>query len=207
MKQRVDNYAIQAEQAKKLFLTYDQQELIHRCRLEYDKDYFYFRFLGDRHRICRHSGNMQRLYDGAWREANGFNEVLTVLDWLCDSKPERFTTGNWINPVTQGPGFHVSLQENGKNHHALLFDAHPQAFQDACLSLGGEQMPGADMSFAIEMVDGLQVLVQLWHGDDEFAPRLRCLWDENTAMYLRYETTWYAAALLMHRIKERMVIA
>ena len=55
-----------------------------------------------------------------------------------------------------------------------------------------------------QMLDGLRIFVQLWHGDEEFAPRLRCLWDENTERYLRYETTWYAVGLLMKRIKERM---
>ena len=47
-------------------------------------------------------------------------------------------------------------------------------------------------------------MVQLWHGDEEFPPNLRLLWDENTLRYLRYETTWYAAGLLMQRIRERM---
>ena len=56
----------------------------------------------------------------------------------------------------------------------------------------------------IELIDGLRVFVQLWHGDDEFPPHLRCLWDENTHRYLRYETTWFATALLMTRIKENM---
>ena len=41
MAERPDNYKIQAAQAKKHFLTYDQQELIDRCRLRYDADYFY----------------------------------------------------------------------------------------------------------------------------------------------------------------------
>ena len=36
-----DNYRTQAEQAKKRFLTYDQQELICRCALRYDEEYFY----------------------------------------------------------------------------------------------------------------------------------------------------------------------
>jgi hypothetical protein len=63
---------------------------------------------------------------------------------------------------------------------------------------------GADIGYTLELVDGLRIFVQLWHGDEEFAPRVRCLWDENTKMYLRYETTWYAVGLLMGRIREEM---
>ena len=45
-------------------------------------------------------------------------------------------------------------------------------------------------------------MVQLWYGDEEFPPRLRFLWDENTTRYIRYETTWYALGLLMKRLRE-----
>ncbi len=204
MKERVDNYKIQASQAKRLFLTYDQQELIARCRLQFDESYFYIRFLSDLYRIHRKSGDMERLQGGAWVDGNSFGEVMTILDWLCDSKPGRYITGRWINLVSHGPGFHTGLQENENNPNAALFDAHPETFAKGCERLGGEKLPGADIGYAIELLDGLRVLVQLWHGDEEFAPRLRCLWDENALMYLRYETTWYAVSLLMARIREKM---
>lgn len=204
MKPRVDNYALQASQAKKLFLTYDQQELIRRCRLQFDDAYFYIRFLADLYRIHRGSGDMERLRGGAWVDGNSFGEVMTILDWLCDSRADRFISGRWINVVSHGHYFHSNLQENERDPNALLFSEQPEAFAKACRELGGEAVPGADLSFAIELVDGLRILVQLWHGDEEFAPRLRCLWDENTKMYLRYETTWYALPLLMNRIREKM---
>ena len=60
MTQRQNNYEIQAQQAKKLFLTYDQQEIIERCRLCFDETYFYFRFLGSDYRLCRNTGDMER---------------------------------------------------------------------------------------------------------------------------------------------------
>lgn len=202
--ERVDNYKIQAAQAKRLFLTYDQQELIRRCRLRFDEEYFYIRFLSDEYRIRRCSGDMQRLRRGEWVDGNSFNEVMVILDWLCDSRADRFITGRWINPVTHGHYFHGNLQENGDDPNAALVEARPSDFRRACIAMGGVEGPGADMAYALELVDGLRILVQFWHGDEEFKPRLRCLWDENAAMYLRYETTWYAIPLLMSRIRERM---
>ena len=203
MKPRFDNYAIAATQAKQRFLTYDQQELIRRCRLQFDDHYFYIRFLSELYRIHRGSGDMQRLHRGKWEDGNSFGEVMTVLDWLCDSRADRCVSGRWINMASHGHYFHSNLQE-GSDPNARLFSADPAAFGDACRQLGGEAVPGADMSFSVELVDGLRILVQLWHGDEEFAPRLRFLWDENTKMYLRYETTWYALPLLTGRIRERM---
>lgn len=204
MAERVNNYQLQLMQAKKHFLTYDQQELIRRCDLRFDEDYFYLEVLSEPYRIHRLSGDMERLLEGNWTDGNSFNEVMTILDWLCDSRADRYITGRWINVVSHGHSFHSSLQENDKDPNALLFDQNPQAFCHACQALRGEEVPGADIGYAIELLDGLRVLVQLWHGDEEFAPRLRCLWDENTHRYLRYETTWFATALLMSRIREKM---
>jgi hypothetical protein len=198
-----DNYAIQTKLAQERFLTYDQQELIARCRLRYDDDYFYICFLGSPYRICRKSGCMERKTGDNWIDANSFHEVMTILDWLCDSKSDRYITGRWINVVSHRHYFHGNLQED-EDPTARFFDQNPEAFARACRNLGGEAEEGADVSYAIELVDGLKVLVQLWHGDEEFAPRLRCLWDENTEKYLRYETTWYAVGLLMRRIREQM---
>ena len=203
MAQRTNNYDIQMQQAKKRFWTYDQQELTHRCRLRFDDTYFYFTFLAEPHRINRQDGNMERFTLGKWTDANTFEEVLTVLDWLCDSRADRFATGRWINVVSHGPGFHQNLQE-GPDRYAELFSGSPEQFENACLSLGGQPIAGPDLGFSMELVDGLRIFLQLWHGDEEFPARLRFLWDENVFRYIRYETTWYANALLIQRICEKM---
>lgn len=199
-----DNYKIQAAQAKKLFLTYDQQELISRCRLRHDREYFYISFLNELYRISRGSGDMERLQAGSWVDGNSFGEVMTILDWLCDSRPDRYISGRWINLVTHGHYFHRQLQEEQADPNAVLFDQNPEGFKRACQALGGKPMGGADIGYVIELIDGLCVFLQLWHSDEEFPPNLRCLWDENTTSYLRYETTWFALGLLMDRIKENM---
>lgn len=204
MTQRVDNYQIQMQQAKKRFLTYDQQKLIQRCYLRFDENYLYTKLLSQNYRIHRSTGDMERFYQNSWVDGNTYNEVMTVLDWLCDSRPDRYITHRWINVVTHGHYFHGNLQEDVSVYHAKLFDRQPEAFAAACEALDGERIAGSFIGYAIELIDGLRVLVQLWHGDDEFPPRLRCLWDENTNRYLRYETTWFATALLMQRIKENM---
>lgn len=205
MNERRDNYQIQVLQAKKRFLTYDQQELISRCRLRYDEEYLYLTMLSEPYRIHRLTGDMERQCGGQWIDANSFNEVMTVLDWLCDSRPDRYITGRWINVVTHGHNFHSNLQADMSSPYAALFDQNPEAFCAACEALKGEKHAGADHAYVIELLDGLCVLIQLWHGDDEFPPSLRCLWDENTSRYLRYETTWFTTALLLERIKEKLV--
>lgn len=206
MEKKHDNYQIQVMQAKKLFLTYDQQELIKRCHLHFDEKYLYTRFLGEEYRICRTSGDMERCRHGQWVDGNGFGEVMTILDWLCDSREDRYITGRWINLVNHGHYFHRNLQEDDDDPNAVLFDRYPDAFAAACESLKGEKLPGADVGYAIELIDGLRIFVQLWHGDEEFLPRLRFLWDENALRYIRYETTWFALGVLLDRIRKQMKV-
>lgn len=202
MAEKRDNYKIQLMQAQKHFLTYDQQELIRRCGLRADENYLYTRLLAQVYRISRQTGRMERQQGAQWVDGNGFGEVLTILDWLCDSRKDRYITGRWINIVSHGHYFHSNLQEDEEDSCARLFDAHPDAFVSACEALEGEKLPGADLGYAIELLDGLRIWVQLWHGDEEFPPRLRFLWDENALRYLRYETTWYAVGLLRMRLAE-----
>lgn len=199
-----DNYAIQATQAKKLFLAYDQQYLIDKCRLNYDDAYLYTEFLSSPYRVCRHTGDLQRQCEGQWIDGNSFPEVMTLLDWLCDGKEDRSISGQWVSMVDLGRAFHTQLQEDADQSYGVIFDAAPQAFCRACENMGGKRCLSADISYAIPLFDGMDVLVQLWHGDDEFSPRLRCLWDKNTLQYIRYETTWYAKGLLLDRIKGYM---
>ena len=204
MAERRNNYEIQVRQAKKHFLTYDQQELIRRCGLRFDNAYLYTKLLSEEYRICRRTGDMERLHGGIWVDGNGFDEVMTVLDWLCDSRPDRYITGVWSNIVSQGHFFHRNLQEDDRNPDARFFEEDPEAFASACKALGGEPLPGADIGYAIELLDGLRIFLQFWHGDEEFPPRIRFLWDENALRYLRYETTWYATGLLLQRIRQFM---
>lgn len=202
--EKKDNYQIQAARAKEHFLTYDQQELIHKCHLDADGEFLYTKFLSEPYRICRRTGDMERFDQRRWVDGNSFHEVMTILDWLCDSRQDRYITGRWINIVSHGHYFHSNLQEDEEDSYAVLFDQNRKAFAAACEAMGGEAQPSADVSYAIELVDGLRILVQLWYGDEEFPPRLRFLWDENTQRYLRYETTWYALGLLRIRIRQKM---
>ena len=200
----MDNYKLQLSQAKKHFLTYDQQELIQRTGIRFDEDYFYLDFLGSRYRVCRKTGDMERKVCGFWCDGNGFGEVMTILDWLCDSSPDRFVSGNWVNIVSQGHYFHSNLQDDTRDPDAEFFNRHRDRFGDACKALGGQRHPSADEAYTIELLDGLPILVQLWYGDEEFPPRLRCLWDENALRYLRYETTWFAVGFLMQRLRQKL---
>lgn len=199
MKPQRDNYLTQAQSAKALFLTYDQDALIRKFRLRSDPDYLYMTMLRLPYRIDRSTGNLEKQVDGVWRGGNSYNEVMTLFDYLCDAREERFLTGRWKSMERFGLMFHRELVES-RDAAADFFDRDPDALRRACRVLGGEELSGADIGFTVELFDDFPVAVQFWHSDDEFAARLRFLWDENALLYLRYETMWFAASLLRARL-------
>lgn len=202
--ERTDNYKIQAMQAKQRFLTYDQQKLIHKLHLKADEEYLYTALFTQPYRIHRATGDLERLEEDVWTDANTFGEVMTLLDLVCDSREDRFLRGRWKNMGEFGLLFHRNLLEGQKDPWAETFAGDPEGFRRACLALGGRELPNGDMAYAIEVFDGLCILLQLWFGDEEFPANLRFLWDENATMYIRYETMYYARGILLDRIEKRM---
>ena len=200
----VGNYLLQARSAKQRFLSYDQHKLIQKFRLEWDETFLYTTLLGRKYRICRQTGDMDCLTDGGWADGNSYEEVMTLLDLLCDSRDDRFIAGRWKSMESFGLMFHQNLLQDERDPLAERFDREPEALRKAGLAIGGKPQAGADIAFVFEVFDGLPIVLQFWHGDEEFAPRIRWLWDENARMYIRYETMYFAVGLLRRRILERM---
>lgn len=201
--ERRNNYLIQAAQAKQRFLTYDQAALIQKFGLEADKDYFYVNLLCKSYRLNRHTGDLEKCSDDGWADGNSYEEVMTLLDLLCDSRNDRRIAGRWENMQTFGNMFHRELLEV-RNPVADRIDREPDIFRQACRNLDGLPLPGCDIGFGMELFDGLRIGIQFWHGDEEFYPRLRYLWDANARQYLCYETMYFAVDLLRQRILEEM---
>ena len=201
---RTDNYLIQAQQAKSCFLTYDAEALAKKLNAKLDADFLYTTCFGQSYRVSRKTGDIQRLENGAWQDGNSYEEVMTLLDLICDSREDRHVSGRWKAMQDFGLQFHQKLLEDDHDPWAERFQNDLPAFRRACLALGGKPLPVGDAAYAFEVFDGLSVAVQLWLGDDEFPPNLRFLWDENAGQYIRYETMYFAKALLLTRIAGKM---
>ena len=201
---RVDNYLIQAQQAKDLFATYDQERLIAKLKLRHDETYLYPVMFSETYRIHRQTGNIDRQTEDGWVDANTFAEVMVLLDLVCDSREDRFVTGRWKNMTTFGLMFHKNLMEGKADPWAEKFQANPEGFRKACESFNGVPFPQGDLAYTLEVFDGLCLTLQLWFGDEDFPAGLRLLWDENATMYLKYETMHFAKGMLLEKLAERM---
>lgn len=201
---RGNNYLIQASQAKSLFLAYDQEALIRKFHLKHDETFLYIPFLGRTYRIQRSSGDMEYLEGTCWLDGNSFEEVLTLLDLLCDSGEDRSISGEWKTMESFGQMFHRSLLNDQIDPVAEQFDADPEGLDSACRAMGGISFPQGDIAYAIELFDGLRIGLQFWHADEDFPAQLKYFWDANALQYIRYETMYYAVGLLKSRLIELM---
>ena len=194
-----DNYAIQAEDARLRFLTYDQSAM----PVQRDDEYLYLPFCGCDYRICRADGHMFRKADGVWLSADSHGEVLTIFDYLCDAKPHRTPAGVFVSMASLAGHVHGGLvQKSGALERAI--DADPDGFCRACRALGGVPGEGGDVCFDLLLFPDLPVRLRFWHADEEFDPFLDLFWDKNALQFLRYETTWFAADVLRTRLRETM---
>ena len=199
---RINNYLVQSRQAKERFLRYDQQALIHKLKLQGDNNYIYVKLLCKTYRIHRATGDLERL-EQTWVDANTHAEVMTLMDLVCDSRPDRHLAFRWKNTLSFGHMFHQTLLEE-RNPFADAIQADPEGFRRACTALGATPIAIGDIGYRFEVFDGLPLVLQFWEGDEEFPPSVRYLWDENALMYLKYETMYFAIGLLNRLIQENM---
>ena len=198
-----DNYEKQMQHAKQCFLSYDPEKLIREHGLQTDGRYLYLRFLGSRYRLESSTGDLERQQGAQWLDANTHPEVMTVLDLLCDSRPDRHLSGRIRSLQSFGKQFHRNLVEEQYDPLAEAFDRDVPAMHRACQALGARAVPGGDVGYAVELAEGLEAVLHFWQGDGEFAPRLRFFFDENALQYLRYETLFFAVGLVRERLQEQ----
>lgn len=197
------NYDQMLENARKLFLTYDQAAMVEKFHLEQDGRYLYLPFAGLPYRIERATGKLQWMDEADCPHAAGFNDGMTVYDILCWSRPDCSLSGQYgpINSVASS--YHTSgLGDTLFDSDATFFAARPEALVRACQALGGTPEGKGDIAYRLEVFPFFPVRVQFWQADEDFPASLQLHWDMNTLDYLHYETTYYLAGHLFARLRE-----
>lgn len=207
----MDNYELQVDIAKKLFLQYDQAALTEKFGLQAEENYLHLTYLNTPCRLCRKTGAVEEYKGTLWQECREYSTVMTVYDLLCHSKEEAAPklSGQWCAVgtfVLTG----VTETDTFTKKYARTFDGHLEALQAACEALGGvlqERMAGADLTCKFPVTPFFPVLLQFWEGDEEFPPKLLLLWDQNTMDFMHFETTFYLQGDLLQRLKDRMEVS
>ena len=202
----MDNYDLQVDIGKKIFLQYDQSLMIRKFQLEADEKWIYLTYLNTACRIDRETGGIEEFHADGWEACRDFSTVMTVYDLLCYHKGKYapLLRQQWcaagtfvVTGVTQTDTF--------TRKYAGFFDGNMDKLKAACEELGGvlqPRMAGADLTCQLWVTPFFPVLLQFWNGDEEFPPKLMILWDRNTDRFMHYETTFYLQGDLLSRLKK-----
>lgn len=202
----MDNYDLQVDIAKSIFLDYDQELLIRKFRLEADGQYLYLTYLNTPCRISRTTGAVEEYLASGWRECREYSTVMTLYDLLCHHKGEILPplSGQWCTVgtfVVTG----ITETQTFTKKFAAIFDGYPDKLKSACEALGGVLQPkvaGADLTCRFQVTPFFPVLLQFWESDEEFPPKVLLLWDRNTDRFIHFETTFYLQGDLLDRLKK-----
>lgn len=204
----MDNYALQVQQAKGLFLTYDQEQLIRKFRLEANENWLFLSYLNTPYRIDRRGGGVEECTPNGWRPCEDYDRVMTLYDLLCFCQGDVLPrlSGQWCTVgtfIVTG----ITDTETYTGKFARAFSGRLEQLKAACQKLGGRLQPpmaGADLTCCFPVTDFFSVLLQYWEADEEFPPKLLILWDRNTDQFLRFETTFYLQGDLLNRLYNAM---
>lgn len=194
---RADNYLTARDQARALFLEWDQERVIRRAGIDADWESMYVSLIDQRCRVDRETGRVY-LPDGVQA---GFDETLTVYDYLCREEPIP-SEGQW---VTMGNLPHTGQTRPETKSLFSREAAHMQArvsdLPEALRRMGGEPFPRGDIAYIVPIVGRMRAVLQFWAGDDEFPPNAMFLWDANAWQKLKVETMYYAMGCFFRRLR------
>ena len=201
-----NNYEQMRNQMRPKFLTYDQEEMIRKFQLAHDEHYLYIRFCSRMYRIGRFTGIVEWSEDQFQSATEGdFNESMTLYDLLCCAKPDCHLSGEFA-PSSSLPGLVYTRMQAGSSmgsrRREEFFDAHTELLAQACVALGGIPEGKGDVAYRIPLFDFLPVQFAFWRADEDFPAEIRILWDTNVQSYMHFETLFYAAGHLLHRMEE-----
>lgn len=201
-----DNHKIQTENARKIFLRYDQQKIIHTFELKHHEIFLFLNFLHRPYRICRKTGAVEyETPQKLWITA-GFHEVLSIYDMLCNPNGKPVLSGSW-SPVGNLGRMHNASEAVGESSlstYGKYFTGKGKELTEICQSLGGSPAPVGDAAFYLPVFDFFPVYLRFYDADEEFPAQLQLLWDKNTCNYIHYETTFYIAAHLFQTLLEKL---
>ncbi len=199
----MDNYAQAQEAARLYFLTYDQAPMKTLPGVTATENGLSLPFLGTPAFLSAETGYITiRTPQGEEKEAD-FGEALSIYDFLCDRKPEAAPSGEYC-PVHSLPGVMVRGKglSMGGGKLPAFWDKNPEQLHKSCLSMGGTPVDLGDIGYKLPLFPELYVLLKFYHSDEDFPPSLTLLWDKHILDFIKYETVYFVAGCLFHRLRE-----
>lgn len=90
-------------------------------------------------------------------------------------------SGEWIDfrQLDGGQGYYPTFKKRVIETIKRKYGSNPQALRKLLDRFKAKITDSADASIALEVFEGVPVLIQIWKGDEEFGPEANILFDKN----------------------------
>lgn len=185
-----------------LFRAMNPEEAAARTKEKWDGKEFYVNLLGREYAIS-HPIYAIRAVDG------GALPVLSVqtflLRWLLEGKQIAWN-GGWktFREMPWGEMYIKPYTGRVLTRAAFTFGTRVAAFRAACEKLGAAPVPHGDAGYLFRLLEGFEMQILVWEGDDEFPPNAQVLYSDNFAEGFSAEDRVVAGDILISHIKSAM---
>lgn len=202
------NYEQMRDRMRGEFLKYDQEKMIQKYALEYDREYLYLEFVGRSYRVSRNSGVVEWSEDQFHTVVEGdYNESMTIYDVLCYARENCSLSGKYCSlNMLKGTVQSAAPGGNLFQKWADFFSGKTNKLEMVCLRMGEKTELKGDVAVKLYPFSFLPVILQYWDGDEEFPASLKFMFDEHILEYMHYETLFFMMEHILKRMKELMEI-
>ena len=128
-----------------------------------------------------------------------------LLRYLLESKAVEWK-GEWktFREMPWGEMYIKPYTGRVLTRAAYTFSFKLDAFRAAAEKMGAEAVKHGDAGYRFDLVDGYQMQILVWQGDDEFPPNAQILYSDNFAEGFAAEDRVVAGDILITMIKSNM---
>ena len=173
-----------------------------RLNLQWDGKEFYVNLL-DRQFAIAHELYHIRALDGGMLPPLPVQTFL--LRYLLEGKQVPWQ-GSWktFREMPWGEMYIKPYTGRVLTRAAFTFGTRVAAFRAACEAMGATPVSHGDAGYLFHFIDGYQMQILVWEGDDEFPPNAQILYSDNFSEGFAAEDRVVAGDILISLIKEKM---
>ena len=193
------------EHYAKAFRQLNPQEAAQRCKVKFDEatGLFTLRLFGKPYQIRWPE------YEISGQEGSLALRSLPaqtfLLRYLLEGKAVGFT-GQWktFREMPWGEMYIQPYTGRCLTRAAFTFGTRLDQFQTACEKLGALRLSHGDAAYQLPVLDGYEMQIIVWEGDDEFPPNSQILFSDNFSEVFAAEDRVVCCDILISVVKSLM---
>ena len=157
-----------------LFCQLDPESAAERTKTKWDGKEFYVNLLGREFAIAHPTYAIRAVDDGT---IPALPTQTFLLRYLLEGKNVAWN-GEWktFREMPWGEMYIKPYTGRVLTRAAFTFGTRVAAFRAACEKMGGIPVPHGDAGYMFDLIDGYQMQILIWEGDDEFRPNAQVLY-------------------------------